>query len=93
MTEHKSVQPAKAKVAEGKAAADKTREAQESLAVSKPTPTQEENDIAKCGGYITEHEPDGSPPDPNQPPSQTKNMAATKPGAGYQTRATRPAEA
>ena len=30
----------------------------------KPTPTQEENDLAACGAHITEHEDDGSGPDP-----------------------------
>jgi hypothetical protein len=31
----------------------------------KPTPTQEENDLAALGVHITEHEADGSNPDPH----------------------------
>jgi sRNA-binding protein len=52
---------------------------------TKPTPTQEENDLAASGVYIEEHEDDGSGPDPNAPATKDKQMAADKPG-GYQTR-------
>jgi hypothetical protein len=31
----------------------------------KPTPTQEENDLAALGVHITEHDEDGSNPDPH----------------------------
>jgi hypothetical protein len=56
----------------------------------KPTPTQEENDIAALGGHILEHEDDGSGPDPHQ----TKSLEAEKaPGRpqNYQTRQAHPA--
>lgn len=60
---------------------------------SKPTPTQDENDRAKLGEHIMEHEADGSPPDPNaeafkkQQEEATKKQAeARKPGAVYRTR-------
>jgi hypothetical protein len=52
----------------------------------KPTPTQEENDLAALGAHFTEHEPDGSDPDPN-----VKQSEAQKPGSGsYQTRQATP---
>jgi hypothetical protein len=53
----------------------------------KPTPTQEENDLAALGAHFHEHEPDGSDPDP----FQTKQSEAAKPsGGGYQTRQATP---
>jgi hypothetical protein len=52
----------------------------------KPTPTQEENDIAILGGH-PELEADGSGPDPHN--LSTRNVEAGKPGA-YQTRAATP---
>jgi hypothetical protein len=63
----------------------------------KPTPTQEENDLAASGVYIEEHEDDGSGPDPNSPEAKEakakdKHLAADKPAGGYQTR-TAPAKA
>jgi hypothetical protein len=55
----------------------------------KPTPTQEENDLAALGAHILEHDDDGSGPDPfNALP--TRHMEG-KPGGGYETRAARPA--
>lgn len=50
----------------------------------KPTPTQEENDLAAHGAHILEHEEDGSDPDPN-----VKSMEADKRSGkpqGYSTR-------
>ena len=61
----------------------------------KPTPTQEENDLAAMGVHIPEHEPDGSPvQDPTGTPLDKHNKQSTaKPGtAGYQTRAAQPAK-
>jgi hypothetical protein len=59
----------------------------------KPTPTQEENDLAASGVHVDEHEPDGSPPDSNDPTltpqERAKALEANKPGA-YQTRAVQP---
>jgi sRNA-binding protein len=52
----------------------------------KPTPTQEENDLAASGVPVTEHEDDGSGPDPNVPQTKDKQMAADKPAGGYSTR-------
>jgi len=53
----------------------------------KPTPTQEENDRHALGETITEHEDDGSGPDPFL---QTRHMEAGKPAAPYQTRQATP---
>ena len=63
----------------------------------KPTPTQEENDLAASGVHIEEHEADGSGPDPNSPEAREaktkdKHLEADKPAGGYQTR-TAPAKA
>jgi len=46
----------------------------------KPTPTQEENDLAALGAHFTEHEADGSDPDPN-----IRHVEASKP-QDYKTR-------
>ena len=57
----------------------------------KPTPTQEENDIAAHGGQILEHEDDGSGPDPFDPKQQhERHSEARRPGGGYQTRQATP---
>lgn len=73
---------AKKKVAEEREAREKAQgEQREKMAKAKPTPTQEENDIAASGGHISEHEDDGSGPDPNA----TRAVEA-KPGGGYATR-------
>ena len=62
----------------------------------KPTPTQEENDLAAMGVHIPEHEPDGSPQqDPFAPQDkQHKQSEAKRPGqgGGYQTRTAQPAK-
>lgn len=50
----------------------------------KPTPTQEENDLAILGSPVIEKEDDGSGPDPNFMP---RHLEGGKPGA-YQTRQT-----
>jgi hypothetical protein len=65
----------------------------------KPTPTQEENDLAACGAHITEHEDDGSGPDPY---SQTRFSERQKDkdmerkpqqqGGQYQTRQATPTQ-
>ena len=50
----------------------------------KPTPTQEENDLAMYGAHILEHEYDGSD---LEAPLQDKHLEAAKPQS-YQTRQT-----
>jgi hypothetical protein len=51
----------------------------------KPTPTQEENDLAALGAHIVNHEDDGSGPDR----IQNRQVEADKPSraATYQTKA------
>ena len=62
-----------------------TKEGSEGI---KPTPTQEENDLAAMGVHLAEHDQDGSPVgEPDQ--KQDKDMKA-KPGAGYSTRSATP---
>ena len=48
----------------------------------KPTPTQEENDLAACGAHIDEHEDDGSGPDTYNP----RYLEGGKPAGSYETR-------
>jgi hypothetical protein len=80
---------AKKAVADDKKLSDKSRAEFVERTKGKPTPTQEENDLAVCGAHILEHEPDGSDPDPN-----VKSLEADKSHAkpqSYQTRAHEPA--
>jgi hypothetical protein len=101
-TEHQAQERAKAaethkeatkkRLAEEKEAREKVHAEQRGVAGEvKPTPTQEENDLAASGVHVIEHEPDGSPPDPGiVPPAGTKQSEA-KPAASrgtYQTRTT-----
>jgi hypothetical protein len=46
------------------------------LAAAKPTPTQDENDRAKLGEVIKEHEDDGSGPDPHTEQNQKAQRRA-----------------
>jgi hypothetical protein len=87
---------AKQRLAEDRKATEKSREDFVERTKGKPTPTQEENDLAVCGAHFHEHEPDGSAPDPNvtaNKPTEHKQMEAKRPssGAGYETRQATPA--
>lgn len=68
---------AQAELARTKEARDRSWAQYEVLMQGKPTPTQEENDLAALGAHVTEKEPDGSALDPNQrdpydgPPNNT----------------------
>ena len=87
MTDTEQTAAAKKKLADERAARDKANEQQAKTAgATKPTPTQEENDMAAMGVHVLEHEPDGSP-DPNA--AQTKQAEAGKRG-NYQTRTANP---
>ena len=86
--EQKTMEAAKKRLAEQKSARE--AQAKEAPTEGKPTPTQEENDLAKLGAHITEHEPDGSPSDDPSAP-QTKQAVPSR-GAPYQTRQSKPAE-
>jgi hypothetical protein len=83
MAETELSEAAKAELEAGKEARAKSMEEFAARTKGKPTPTQEENDEATLGKHITEHEPDGSDPDPVM-----KHVEA-KPGGGYQTRQTK----
>jgi hypothetical protein len=101
-TEHQAQERAKAaethkeatkkRLAEEKEAREKAHAEQRGVAGEvKPTPTQEENDMAALGVHIVEHEPDGSPPDPGIVPAATdKRQIEGKPASrgAYQTRTT-----
>jgi hypothetical protein len=62
-----------------------SQEHAKSVAGVKPTPTQEENDLAASGVHLEEHEPDGST-DPNAP--QDKQAEAAKSRGSYRTKET-----
>ena len=86
----------KKRLADEKAQREKARTEQyEAMKDVKPTPTQEENDLAAMGEHIIEHEPDGSPeeaPHPEQQPGhKTRAMESrTDSRADYQTRTATP---
>ena len=44
----------------------------------KPTPTQEENDLAASGVHVIDKEPDGSPPDPGITPAAAPGGTSTR---------------
>jgi hypothetical protein len=69
MTETKTADNAQTEIArqrlqQDKEIADRSRQEYAERAKGKPTPTQEENDLAAHGAHILEHAADGSPPDP-----------------------------
>jgi hypothetical protein len=67
------------------------KEGTEKLTKGKPTPTQDENDRAKLGEHIVEHEDDGSGPDPHEQKNLEAQQHAQR--GGYQTRQSQPARA
>jgi len=71
---------ARQRLAQEREATDRSRQQFHDLTRGKPTPTQEENDLAACGQHFHLHEDDGSGPDPH-----ARHMEADK-GAPYQTR-------
>ena len=76
---------ARKKLAEDKNARDKaTKDRAKIASEAKPTPTQEECDLAALGVYLSEHEDDGSGPEAGAP--ETKSSEA-KPKSTYSTRA------
>jgi hypothetical protein len=56
----------------------------------KPTPTQEENDLAAMGVPVPEHEPDGSPVEGEVPTQQQRKQMEGQRGQPYTTRAVPP---
>jgi hypothetical protein len=93
MTDNEQTTAAKKRLADERAARDKANEAQVRMATGvKPTPTQEENDLAALGVHLMEHEPDGSPeqnePQTKQAEETRQSEAAKRERGGYQTRTT-----
>jgi hypothetical protein len=86
----KHAEETKKKLADERAAREKaSKEHAKSAGEVKPTPTQEENDLAASGVHVAEKEDDGSGPDPNSPEAKEakdKHLEAAKPKAGYATR-------
>lgn len=76
-------------VKDGAEAKAKSVEDAKQATSGKPTPTQEENDLAKVGIPVETHEDDGSGPEPGGAQDKRKAAEAGKPGA-YQTRASTP---
>lgn len=83
----KHAEATKKRLAEERAARDKQAA---DTPVGKPTPTQEECDLAASGVPVTEHEPDGSPPDLGVISASMEPKSASQ-GSGYQTRTAQPA--
>ncbi|HEV8466110.1 MAG TPA: hypothetical protein VGQ63_14040 [Pseudolabrys sp.] len=91
----KHAEDTKKKLADEREARGKTAGTKEGVAASTPTPTQEENDLAASGVPVTEHEDDGSGPDPGvtaTKQSEAKPQQATAQRGGYQTRTATPAK-
>ena len=82
---------AKKLVAEDKKVADHSRQQYAERAKGKPTPTQEENDLAAHGAHITEHDEDGSGPDPHVTKHMEGEQHHASSPARYSTRAATPA--
>ena len=78
---------AQKQLAEERKAVERSRAEFAERTKGKPTPTQEENDLAALGAHILEHEPDGSDPDPNVlgGPVENRHVEAHRPQT-YQTR-------
>jgi hypothetical protein len=86
MAENESVERARKELEKDRELTQRSREEYAERMKGKPTPTQEENDLAACGAHITEHEDDGSGPDPfDWSKARERQLQGGKPGA-YQTR-------
>jgi len=86
LADNPATENAKKILAEEKKVSDQSRAEYFARTQGKPTPTQEENDLAVLGANILEHEDDGSGPDPFN--FSSRNLEA-KPASGparYQTR-------
>ena len=84
----KRQEDARKKVADERTAREKSTKEAPTSANVKPTPTQEENDLAASGVHLAEHEPDGSPE--QQPTGGTldkESKPAPAPKGGYQNKA------
>jgi hypothetical protein len=85
----KHAEETKKKLADERAAREKASKEGKAAGDVKPTPTQEENDLAASGVHVAEHEDDGSGPDPNSAQAKEAKQSEAKPAAakgGYATR-------
>jgi hypothetical protein len=102
MAEDQATEAARKRVAEDKEIADISRREYAERTKGKPTPTQEECDLAVQGAHVVEKEDDGSGPDPFDPRNretmrrqqsgeirQSEPRPSSGPG-GYTTRQTTP---
>ena len=84
---------AKKILAEERKVSDRSRAEYTERMKGKPTPTQEENDLAMLGARILEHEDDGSGPDPhNRPQHAVETRQLEGSAARPQTYKTKTAE-
>ena len=83
MADNEATEAARKRLDEERAVRDKSMQEYSERMRGKPTPTQEENDLAALGATFLEHEDDGSGPDQF---SQTRQAEAQKPRASYRTR-------
>jgi hypothetical protein len=72
---------------------DRSRAEYAERSKGKPTPTQEENDLAALGAHILEHEDDGSGPDPFNKGLEERHVEADRSQAKPQSYATRQTQA
>ena len=80
----------KKRLADEKAHREKVHaELRDAAGAVKPTPTQEENDLAASGEHVIEHEPDGSPPEGDYLDPRTRTMESGRLGGTYTTREAR----
>jgi hypothetical protein len=89
-----NVEAARQRIADSKEIVEQSRAEYADRMKGKPTPTQEENDLAAEGAHILEHEHDGSDPDPHVEArtARSKTSEAKKPATqgSYQTRQAAP---
>lgn len=93
MADTPEVAETKKELAKGNEVKWKINEAASARMNVKPTPTQEEADLAALGAPVQEKEPDGSEPDHRNQPIQTRVLAAqpNPSSGGYSTRGHRSA--
>jgi hypothetical protein len=74
----------------GKEIKERSLKQQKDMTGWKPTPTQEENDLAAVGQHVMDKEPDGSPEEPVTaefaPSGTTSRQMEGSRGRGYETR-------
>jgi hypothetical protein len=90
MADEPTIAAAKKQLATEREVSDKSRAEYAERMKGKPTPTQEENDLAILGAPVVEKEDDGSGPEVH---TRSVEAEAPKPAATYQTRQARAAPA